>query len=398
MINITDKAKCCGCAACVQRCPRQCITMHEDKEGFLYPSVDEGKCINCGLCEKVCPWLNSPEKLSPIKVLAAKNRCEGERMSSSSGGVFIALAEKTISEGGVVFGAVFDDKWEVRHTFAENMQDVKPMMGSKYLQSRIGDCFIKVESFLKEGRPVMFTGTPCQIAGLHAFLCKDYTNLLTVDILCHGVSSPGVWRKYLNEIGNKFQESRADSPFQNFVSVISGISFRNKTDNGWKKYNFVVWKKAVTSDIGQDVLLSEMHWKNPYINGFLSNVYLRPSCYRCKCKNGVSHSDITIADYWGIHRLMPDFDDDKGVSLVLLNTSAGIDVFNRLDMEIRESTIKDARRFNGGFNENTTPHPKRSKFFREYPNSESLAETINRILHVSVVQKIYLEIRRKLFK
>ena len=372
--------------------------MHEDKEGFLYPSVDEGKCINCGLCEKVCPWLNSPEKLSPIKVLAAKNRCEGERMSSSSGGVFIALAEKTISEGGVVFGAVFDDKWEVRHTFAENMQDVKPMMGSKYLQSRIGDCFIKVESFLKEGRPVMFTGTPCQIAGLHAFLCKDYTNLLTVDILCHGVPSPGVWRKYLNEIGNKFQESRADSPFQNFVSVISGISFRNKTDNGWKKYNFVVWKKAVTSDIGQDVLLSEMHWKNPYINGFLSNVYLRPSCYRCKCKNGVSHSDITIADYWGIHRLMPDFDDDKGVSLVLLNTSAGIDVFNRLDMEIRESTIKDARRFNGGFNENTTPHPKRSKFFREYPNSESLAETINRILHVSVVQKIYLKIRRKLFK
>ena len=401
MINITDKAKCCGCNACMQRCPRQCITMHEDGEGFLYPIVDKENCIDCGLCEKVCPWLNSPEKLQPIKVLAAKNRCEEERMSSSSGGAFIALAKKTIAEGGVVLGAVFDENWEVRHTFAENMQDVKPMMGSKYMQSRIGDNYAKAESFLKNGRPVMFTGTPCQITGLHNYLHHGYPNLLSVDMLCHGVPSPGVWRRYIREtFPAAFKVTDGEKtifwPSIDSSSMITGIEFRNKLMSGWTKYSLVVRGKSAPETDKNTVLLSDRHWENPYMRGFLSDVYLRPSCHHCKYKNGVSHSDITIADYWGIHRSMPDFDDDKGVSLVLLNTSAGIDVFSHLDMEVRESTLEDARRFNGGFNENTPSHPKRAKFFRTYPDSESLAETVNRVLHVSVVRKTYLKIRRKL--
>ena len=193
MIKITDKKDCCGCAACVQRCPKQCISLKEDGEGFLYPVVDESLCVGCGLCEKVCPIINRPEKLPVKEVLAVKNRNEEERMASSSGGVFVALAKKVIDQGGVVFGAVFDENWEVRHTYAENMDGVRPMMGSKYVQSRIGDTFRQAEKFLKEGRKVLFTGSPCQITALHNYLRKDYPNLLSVDFLCHGVPSPGVW-------------------------------------------------------------------------------------------------------------------------------------------------------------------------------------------------------------
>lgn len=199
MIKIQNKQDCCGCAACVQRCPKRCISMKEDNEGFLYPVVDESVCIDCGLCEKVCPIINRPEKLPVKEVLAVKNRNEAERMASSSGGVFIALAKKTIEKGGVVFGAVFDENWEVMHTYAETLDEVKPMMGSKYLQSRIGNSFRDAEKFLKEGREVLFTGTPCQVTALHNYLRKDYLNLLSVDFLCHGVPSPGVWRKYLDE-------------------------------------------------------------------------------------------------------------------------------------------------------------------------------------------------------
>lgn len=245
MIKIQNKQDCCGCAACVQRCPKHCISMKEDSEGFLYPAVDESMCIDCGLCEKVCPIINHPEKLPVKEVLAVKNRNEVERMASSSGGVFIALAKTTIEKGGVVFGAVFDENWEVMHTYAETLDEVKPMMGSKYLQSRIGNSFRNAEKFLKEGREVLFTGTPCQVTGLHNYLRKDYPNLLSVDFLCHGVPSPGVWRKYLDEEFH-FSARRAAgkntvlSSSLKSVPVITGIEFRDKTLNGWKKYSFVV--------------------------------------------------------------------------------------------------------------------------------------------------------------
>lgn len=176
--------------------------MKEDEEGFLYPVVDETVCIDCGLCEKVCPIINRPEKLPVMKVFAVKNRNEEERMASSSGGVFIALAKKVIEQGGVVFGAVFDGNWEVKHTYAETLDGVKPMIGSKYVQSRIEESFCHAEKFLKEGRKVLFTGSPCQITALHNYLRKDYPNLLSVDFLCHGVPSPGVWRKYLEEMSS----------------------------------------------------------------------------------------------------------------------------------------------------------------------------------------------------
>lgn len=386
MIRIIDKKECCGCGACVQRCPPKCIHLLEDSEGFLYPEVDEKSCINCGLCEKVCPLINQKDIIMPLSVLAVKNRNEEERMNSSSGGVFIALAKYVLEKGGVVFGAEFDEHWEVKHTYAADISGARAMMGSKYLQSRIETAYLDAERLLKADKYVLFSGTPCQIAGLHNFLHKDYTNLLTVDFLCHGVPSPGVWRKYLNEVCNRIVSKD-----------ISKISFRDKAYDGWKGYNLVIYKRILDSNC-HSMYLSEMHRNNSFMRGFLSDIYLRPSCYKCRCKNGVSHSDITIADYWGINMLMPDFDDDKGVGLVLLNTLPGKDVFSRLDMDIRESTLEDARRFNGGFKENIIVHPQRDSFFRLIGEGKDVIGTIDKLLYVPINKRIVLKVGRLIGK
>lgn len=398
MINITDKKDCCGCSACVQKCPKHCITLKEDNEGFLYPKVDASLCIDCGLCEKVCPWLNRPEPLRPQEVLAVKNRNEEERMASSSGGVFIALAKKVIEKGGVVFGAVFDENWEVRHAYAETLEGVRLMMGSKYVQSRIGDSYREAERFLKDGREVLFTGTPCQVTGLHNYLRKDYPNLLSVDFLCHGVPSPGVWRRYLDETFNVRSARRAAAGKNTVLSsslkslpVITGIEFRDKKLHGWKKYSFVVRGSAPKAD-KNSVLLSDIYYDNPYMRGFLSNVYLRPSCYQCKCKNGVSRSDLTIADFWGL--MMSAIDDDKGIGMVLTNTDKGREIFSKLNMEVNPSTFEIAKRFNGGFHESVKVHPKRRFFYEELSKGVSVEPAVNKVLHVSVHKRICNKLKR----
>lgn len=199
MISILDKKKCCGCSACAQRCPKHCIKMIEDSEGFLYPKVDGDTCIDCGLCERVCPIQNPGEDRVPLAVYAAKNPNEVIRRQSSSGGIFTILAEQIIDEGGVVFGAAFNDKWEVEHSYVENKEQLVKFRGSKYVQSKIGESYKDAKSFLKEGRRVLFSGTPCQIAALKKYLRKNYENLFTVDFICHGVPSPGVFRTYLQE-------------------------------------------------------------------------------------------------------------------------------------------------------------------------------------------------------
>lgn len=388
MIKITDKHDCCGCSACVQRCPKQCISLKEDEEGFLYPKVNIDECIDCHLCEKVCPWLNRSDKLQPLEVLAVKNRNEEERMASSSGGVFIAIAKKVIERGGVVFGAVFDDNWEVVHTYSETIDGVKPMMGSKYVQSRMGDCYREAENFLKSGREVMFTGTPCQITGLHKFLRKEYSNLLSVDFLCHGVPSPGVWRRYLCESVYKTDNNK---------DKITGIEFRNKNVGGWKNYSFLVKGKTGLNDENK-ILYSESHDKNAYMRGFLSDIYLRPSCYSCKCKNGISHSDITIADFWGINIQAPDFDDNKGVGLVLVNTQRGKELFDCLNMDKKCSSLSDAKPMNGGFKEYISENPKRKMFFEYLSNGDSVEVAVDKFLYVPAYKVMLTRLKNKIIK
>ena len=182
MICIQDKKDCCGCSACVQKCPKHCISFYEDEEGFLYPRIDTNNCIDCGLCEKVCPFLNCDKAVPPQEVWAVKNQNESDRMHSSSGGVFIALAREVLALDGVVFGAVFDENYEVKMAYSETLEGVRPMMGSKYLQARVETGFADAERFLKQGRHVLFSGTPCQVAGLHKYLRKDY-------FFCHSTVS-----------------------------------------------------------------------------------------------------------------------------------------------------------------------------------------------------------------
>ena len=406
MITIKDKKNCCGCSACVQRCPKQCISLIEEEKGFLYPLVDEEKCINCGLCEKVCPMLNPQEKIHPQEVLAVKNPNEEERMASSSGGVFLPLAREVIKQGGVVFGAVYDEQWEVHHVYAEKIVDVYPMMGSKYLQSRIENVYRQAEQFLKQGREVLFVGSPCQIAGLRTYLRnKEYSNLLAVDFLCHGVPSPGVWRRYLAETYGGY-EAKDKSRLQatagknsvllsslNAKSPIGDIKFRDKVESGWKKFRFVVRQKSASRADQNTVLSSDIHYDNPFMRGFLSDIYLRPSCYECKCKNGVNHSDLTIGDYWAARVTDQDFDDDKGLGVVLVNTAKGKEYFDKLDMVVRESSLEKAHLCNGGFNEHHIPHPKRTVFFNMFQQGKSVKKSVDICLHITIWRRLKRRIK-----
>lgn len=336
MIRITDKHNCCGCSACVQVCPKQCISFEEDEKGFRYPQVDEGKCVDCGLCEKVCPVLHAGEPRKPLKVYGAINPNEEIRMKSSSGGIFTMLAEAVIDEGGVVFGARFNDQWEVVHDYTETKEGLTPFRGSKYVQSIIGDSYKQAKQFLIEGRRVLFTGTSCQIAGLKNFLGKDYENLLAVDVVCHGVPSPLVWREYLKTI----------IPSQNGKAKITGVSFRDKS-TGWEKFSLVVRGKFDTSVDqfstldGNEVILHETLYENLFMKFFLKNLCLRPSCFYCSAKAGKSGSDLSIADYWG-GNYYPEWNDDKGISLILVNDKKGETFLAPLKLEKKNSLYEYA--------------------------------------------------------
>lgn len=388
MIHIIDKHNCSGCSACEQKCPKQCISMREDGEGFLYPVVNEAGCIGCGLCEAVCPWLqNGGEQAIGNAAFAVKNRDEADRMASSSGGVFVALAKDMISKGGVVFGAVFDEHWEVRHTYVETLDGVRPMMGSKYVQSRTEGCFRDVERFLRKGRKVLFVGTPCQVAGLHGFLRKAYDNLLTVDFLCHGVPSPGVWRKYLDETVSRSADS---------ATMIKSIDFRDKRPSGWERYSFVVRGTSASKPEGDAVLLSDLFFNNPFMLGFIKDIYLRPSCYRCKCKLSRSKSDITLADYWGVDGIMPDFADDRGVSLVFVNTGKGRFAFCALDVDARPADLTDLERNNGGVKLVVRENRGRRKFFRLLSSGRNFYEALDAALRKPFYRRACRSVRKAL--
>lgn len=359
MINIIDKKDCVGCNACVQRCPKQCISMHEDEQGFLYPVVNLDECVDCHLCEKICPVINQGEPREPLATFAAKNPDDEVRMSSSSGGIFFALAKTIIDEGGVVFGAKFNENWDVVHDYAETIEGVRAFQGSKYVQSRIGETFIQVESFLKVGRRVMFTGTPCQIAALSLFLRKDYGDqLLRVDVVCHGVPSPLIWCDYMNYIARPEGASAGKNTVFSSLKekpVITGMSFRDKR-LGWEKYGFSArvaaskasGKNSVFQPVniypenikGEVEFIYEPFTQNLYMQGFLKDLYLRPSCYACPVKQLKSGSDITLADFWGIGYIDKDLygsDGYKGISLVLVNTEKG----RRLMMRFRDWLIAE---------------------------------------------------------
>ena len=400
MIVIRNKKECCGCNACRSICPKACISMKSDEEGFLYPIVDSELCINCGLCEKVCPVLNQDSPRKPFKVYAAKNNSDEVRLESSSGGIFSVIAEGIIEKGGVVFGAKFDKDWNVVHAWTDTKNGLAQFRGSKYVQSIIGETYKEAETFLQQGRTVLYSGTPCQIAGLRKYLRRDFDNLFTIDVVCHGVPSPLVWREYIKSLfgENGTIGKNLVLATQNPICTITGISFRDKS-KGWKNYCFKIG--YTTSLISESTpSASEINYYiepvslNMFMDGFLKNIYLRPSCYDCASKSGKSGSDVTIADFWGVNNVLPELDDDKGVSAVLLNTDR-----ISLGKQVQLTTIRyeDVYASNSMIEQSVAEPKERELFWREYPKQGiGIISKICKKMAPSLLKRVFMAVKRRI--
>ena len=323
MINVVENKKCCGCNACEQSCPKQCIGFTIDSEGFKYPLVDEARCIDCHLCEKVCPMLNAGIPSQPLSTEAMRLLDEEKRIQSSSGGVFTAVAEEIIHRGGVVFGASYTDDWHVVHTYTETIEGLASLRGSKYVQGDTCDAYSKVKEFLKEDRWVLFVGTPCQVRGLLLYLRKPYGKLITCDFVCHGVPSHDVLMAYVKD---EFSKKRIKE-----TKEVTLINFRDK-ENGWHNYRLVINTKS-------DDCISTP--QNAFNKGYGANLYLRPSCHQCPTKNFKSGADITLADYWRVEYQHPEMDDDKGTSLIAIHTEKAKKLFDSISTLERKVVDKD---------------------------------------------------------
>ena len=376
MITIKDKSLCAGCSACANICPKKCIEMVADERGFLYPSVKKSECVQCGLCNKICPFLNPKEVKDDKNAYAAYYKDESVRGVSSSGGLFGCLAKEILNENGVVFGAAFaDDFKSIKHIGIERKEDLPKLYGSKYLQSVIGDSYKSAENYLKADRLVLFVGTSCQVSGLKAYLRKDYDNLLTVDVICHGAPSPLVWRDYVTE------------KEQQYGSKIVGANFRNKRF-GWGK-SVLLLLFADGSEY------CEPGSKDEYMRGFLTNLYLRESCYKCKCKGNHVLSDISIGDFWGIESVLPNFSDNKGTSAIILNTTKGKDFFNdiRHGLVTETVTYEDVLKGNPALVKPVEKPSKSDKFWNVY-RKYGLTKAYKKCLKVSLARKCYRFVRR----
>ena len=368
--------KCSGCGACEQICPKSAISMTPNDEGFLYPEVGSSLCVECRLCEKICPVLNvkTSTDFSERKAYAAICRDEKIRLESSSGGMFTVLAEKVIADGGVVFGAEFDSDFSVRHGWTDSVFGLERFRGSKYLQSRTESSFSECRKFLDDGRKVLYTGTPCQIAGLKAFLKKDYENLFTVDVICHGVPSPALWQKYI-----KFREKKS-------ASRIVKTAFRRKND-GWKLFSL-----SFTFANGSEYSVNQS--KGMWMLSFNKNVMMRNSCYDCVFKGSEILSDITIGDFWGIQNYIPEKDDDKGYSICFLNTDKGEKLFKSVKSSLFVDEIKnyDCKRFNTQLLYSIELQKNRKKFI-SLCIKESFAVAYKKYVKVKFPVRVYYACR-----
>lgn len=347
-----ENLTCCGCTACYAICPKSAITMQEDSEGFKYPAIDKSKCIDCGLCCKVCPLDKKLENvITPAASFACTAKDENFAKQSSSGGVFPLLANMFAERQAVIYGAAFDNNWKVKHIRIDDIDELKKLYTSKYVQSDMGDSFKQVKHDLDIGKEVLFAGTPCQVAGLKSYLGRGYNNLTTVDFICHGVPSPLVWKCYINEKAASLK------------SKITDISFRDKKDS-WKNYYFMV--RTSNGNINY-----EKAGDNIYMNGFLKDLYLRPSCYDCKFKTLKRASDITLADFWGVDKVLPEMYDEKGVSLCWKNSKKGSEIL----AEVLEKTVyqkvdlQEAVRHNSAALKSVNVHKNREKFFKAFSES-----------------------------
>lgn len=297
-----DESKCCGCGACKEICPKKAISMKPNTEGFMYPMVDAEKCVECKLCEKVCPEMVMPLKADPLEIYAIQNKDKTELFDSSSGGAFRLVADSIINQGGNVVGCVWNDNVEPVLAITDTLDGLKPMQGSKYLYSSTEHTYSQTKRLLDEGKMVLFTGTPCQCAGLLNFLQKPYNNLLTMDFLCHGVPSQEAFNSYRNSLKEKTEDYK----------------FRDKEKHGWGHTSSYI---SVTG-LKRKKVYSEGAI-NSYDFGFLKGYFSRYSCYSCKYRGQMRITDYTVCDFWGYRRFYNEIETSEGVSAFQVNTLRG---------------------------------------------------------------------------
>lgn len=366
-IHLAPKRHCTGCGVCSNVCPKQAISMTPDSEGFLFPTIDSKRCIKCGACEKVCPadatWLTEQQTEAYYAFSKDETICK----KSSSGGMFTELARNVIANGGIIYGAGYDADFKVVHTAAETMDELENLRTSKYVQSDTRDVYRHVQEQLQKDRQVLFSGTPCQVVALKAFLGKNYNTLLTVDIICHGVPSPGLWETYLDQ--NHRQKT------------IQAISFRDKS-LGWNDF-------AMKVSYTDGTAYRELATKDHFERAFLANLTLRPSCYQCQYKTIDRVSDITIADYWGVETVHPELKEQQGVSLVLVHTSKGQKAFDACDKHICFGTtdLMKATSMNTATTHSVHWPEKRNLLF-ETLETKSFNDTVELCLKKSKLQRM----------
>ena len=372
---VKGKENCSGCYACVNACMIKSISMKKDEEGFWYPEINADICIKCGKCDKCCPILNveTPLAESVPAAYAAINKEELIRMNSSSGGVFHLLACYVLNKNGIVFGAAFDNDWNVCHSTAEDKLELERLCGAKYVQSKIGLAYQQVKKELEKKRWVLFVGTPCQAEGLKAYLKKEYEKLLLVDLICHGVPSPLVWKRYVN----RWQEGN---------KMIQSISFRSKNIS-WERFSL----KILYSNGNEYKICLD---KDLYMQGFLQDLYLRPSCHACRFKKEHRVSDFTIADFWGVDKVITGMNDHKGTSLVLLHTNKAKEIFEQVDVKKCEVNFADAIKYNPAMVRSAYINPKREAFFHELDQEISGIDTlINKYTQIGFMKRFYRKTR-----
>lgn len=359
---LTEKAKCCGCGSCAVVCLKNCITMAVDSEGFRYPVIDNAKCVHCGACDKACPIITHMLLNGAPAALATQNIDDSVRQSSSSGGVFTALAQDVFAQGGRVCAAVYDSDFSVRHVIADSVDQLIRMRGAKYAQSRAEYCFPEIRTLLQKEISVLFVGTPCQTAGLRAYLGREYEDLLIVDMVCHGVPSPKVWQKYLKE------RNLLDAP----GCTLRSVNLRSKS-TGWSRYGY-----SVEMEYADGTIHSVPQGQDIFMRGFVSNLYLRPSCAECTFKGVERCSDLTLGDYWGIWDQHPDFDDNKGTSLLLIHSEKGKKAYDKISDQFRSLhvTVQEAIAQNPSAVHTSIPHPNRGKFFLGMDATKNLQQWI----------------------
>ncbi len=384
-LDIIPTNDCCGCEACANICSKGCIVMRPDKQGFLRPYFDNELCTHCNLCRKVCPITKERAQTISPQIFACKNLNDTIRAQSTSGGVFSSLAEYIITKGGIIYGATYNTTFEVEHTRIYTIEDLAGLRGSKYAQSHIGECFKMVKKDLQNGELVLFSGTPCQIAGLQSYLGKNYDKLYCIEVVCHGVPSPLIFRHYLNYLEKKYN------------ARITSFCFRDKKDS-WQRY-------SLSAQFDNGYTMRQLGATNSYQRGFIADLYTRPSCENCHFKSFLSGADLTLGDFWGSSILGNEYNDDRGISLVCINNHKGHELFNNIknnNIDVRPSTLEEATRFNPCIIRSTTIHSKSTLFWDRYKNSD-FDSLINNLLKTSKKKRLltkfhsYLQAIKKYF-